>query len=75
MTCVCARTQVREFVQREVEPLDKEVEQIQIMMKECKVMKSLDISCLGLNKKACSMIIDTIMQCANDVWGLDFNLR
>ena len=29
--CVCARTQVREFVQREVEPLDKEVEQIQIM--------------------------------------------
>ena len=31
VTCVCARTQVREFVQREVEPLDKEVEQIQIM--------------------------------------------
>ena len=31
MTCVCTRTQVREFVQREVEPLDKEVEQIQIM--------------------------------------------
>lgn len=51
------------------------VEQIQLMLKHCMVMKSVNISCLGLNKKACKMIVDTVMECANAVWSLDFNLK
>lgn len=38
-------------------------------------MKRLNISCLGISKKGCQMIIKTFMDCANDVWGLDCNLK
>lgn len=51
------------------------VEQIQAMMKKCMNMKSLNISCLGMNKKACQAILKTFKECANDIWGLDQNLR
>lgn len=51
------------------------VEQIQAMMKKCMNMKSLNISCLGMHKKACQAILQTFKECANDIWGLDQNLR
>ena len=51
------------------------VQQIQLMLQKCLVMKSLNISCLDINKKGCQMIIKTFMDCANNVWGLDCNLK
>ena len=38
-------------------------------------MRSLNISCIGLNKKGCQMIIKTFLECANKDWGLDANLK
>jgi hypothetical protein len=51
------------------------VQQIQEMLQKCLVMKSLNISCLGVDKKGCQVIIKTFLDCANDVWGLDCNLK
>jgi len=51
------------------------VQQIQIMLQKCLVMKSLNISCLGISKKGCQAIIKTFLECANKDWGLDCNLK